>query len=315
MNHDWLRDPRRSILEKRATLFALIRGFMQERDVLEVDTPTLSATATPDPNLQSLSTQITLPDATRQTMYLHTSPEFAMKRLLANGAGSIYQINHVYRDQELGQQHQPEFSMLEWYRIGFNTADLMDEIQQLLTLLELPHADTMSYQDLFLAYSEINPHTCETEALKTLAGQHGLVNTEIERSDLLDYLFDCFTQQMCQEKPAFFIHDFPVCQASLAKIKEVQIPLADRFELFIKGLEIANGFHELNDSEQQRQRFIDENQRRRQRGLPEVALDEQFLDCLDKLPDCSGVALGLDRLLMCITGADDINDVVNFPVN
>ncbi|MDX1519755.1 MAG: EF-P lysine aminoacylase EpmA [Gammaproteobacteria bacterium] len=309
---DWRAEQHQSLLEIRADLYRRIREFMHARNILEVETPYLSSASIPDPNIHSLTTRVAAPGGDNIEMYLHTSPEFAMKRLLASGAGSVFQIARVFRNEESGSLHQPEFSMLEWYRPGLDYKALMNEVAELITCAGLANVASISYGDLYLKETGLNPHTCATRELQELAAGLGLIDNGRDRSELLDFIYNYITQAGHQKLNSF-VYDYPVCQAALANIRQEEVPVAERFELFINGMEIANGFQELTDSDEQRQRFLHENSVRKSRGLPEVNLDEEFLAVLDSVPQCSGVALGLDRLLMCMTGSDNINDVIMFP--
>ncbi len=304
-----------NMLSERAQLYRCIREFMHARNILEVETPYLSTSATTDPNLHSLQTTLQLPDGQSRNLFLHTSPELTMKRILAADHTSIYQIAKVFRDQEIGSLHQPEFSMLEWYRVGYDTNRLMDEINDLLSVLHLPVADKISYQDFFLSHFNVNPHQCDVSTLEQLASRHGFVSQQPDRSLLLDFLISHVIKEKGSLPRSFFIYDYPVCQSALAKIKIGDVDVADRFELFINGIEIANGFNELNNSAEQRLRFQNENAWRKDNGLPVVNIDHAFLDSLNEMPDCAGVAVGLDRLLVCLTGQECLSDVLRFPVS
>lgn len=315
MKNDWQPVACHKVLEQRADLYSHIREFMREKNVLEVDTPCLSLAGTPDPNLHSLTTIVSLPGVRKQSMYLQTSPEFAMKRLLANGSGPVYQIARVFRDEEAGKLHNPEFSMLEWYQPGMHYRQLMDEVQELLLWVGFKRAEFLSYTDLFLEATGLNPHTCDNNRLLDLAVRKGLSIGKADRSGILDFLFGIITQEEFAAAGPYFVYDFPECQAALARIRQDEFVIAERFELIINGMEIANGFQELNDSDEQRQRFMRENAVRIANNLAEIALDERLLAALDFLPDCSGVAIGLDRLLMCMTRKQLIEDVLAFPIN
>jgi lysyl-tRNA synthetase class 2 len=312
MGDAWSLPDIRTPLGARADLYQRLREFMRVRDILEVETPTLCATATPDPNLHSLDTTLTLPDGRQRTLYLHTSPEYAMKRLLADGSGAIYQICKVFRDEEAGRVHNPEFSMLEWYRPHFDSRHMMDEIGELLEWLGFRSPQRVTYEAIFRAVTGLNPHTCATAELQLEASKAGFASEQAERSELLDFLFDHIRGDYMQDDSPYMVHDFPACQAALARLRHDNWPVAERFELFINDLEIANGFYELNDSAEQRWRFLEENRIRKQNGRPQQVLDEAFLAALDALPECAGVAMGLDRLLMCMTGATCIEDVLPF---
>ena len=289
---------------------------MDEHAIMEVDTPILSIYGNPDPNIDSLITEVHPPDCQdSQLCYLHTSPEFPMKRLLCADSGPIYQICHVFRDTEIGTRHQPEFTMLEWYRPGYDHHRLMDEVEELLLTLGLGQTERRSYGEVFREYYDLNPHRASTGELAHLAKQEGLQSDNLEQAQLLDYLFSHRLAPRLGNKTPIFIYDFPVCQAALAKITSGTEPVAQRFELFINCIEIANGYNELNDYNEQKSRFEQENRNRQKLGKTAVEPDKSLLEAMvHGLPDCAGVAVGVDRLLMVMTGIDNIYDVMGFPV-
>lgn len=308
-------------LRMRAHVLAAIRRFFERRDVLEVDTPVLSAAAATDPVLASLVTRYTGPGpACGRTLYLHTSPELAMKRLLAAGCGAIYQICKVFRDGERGRRHNPEFTLLEWYRPGFDHHRLMDEVEALLTAVlgRAVSPARWTYRELFAAVAGIDPFTADGVALAGCVRRHGLTPpTDVsanERDILLDMLLTHVIEPQ-MGRGALFVYDYPVSQAALARVRSGSPPVAERFELYVDGVELANGFHELADAAEQRRRLLRDLEQRRDRGLSEPPLDERFLAALEQgLPQCAGVALGVDRLVMCAAGATDIDEVIAFPV-
>ena len=314
MTNRWQPNASFETMRQRAALLRTVRRFMDDKNIMEVETPILSHSGNTDPNLMSFMALSYHPGTTDLApLFLNTSPEFAMKRLLAAGSGSIYQISRVFRDGEAGKHHEPEFTMLEWYRVGYDHHRLMDEIIDLLTLFGYEVTECKSYADVFESCTGLNPHLADTQALHNKAIYYGLKGTQIDRRCLLDFLFShSVTPTLTGERPVF-IYDFPVCQAALARIRNDTPPVAERFELFIDGLEIANGFHELCNPVEQRARFEDENKTRKQAGLKEVPIDINLLSALEKgLPDCAGVALGLDRLLMKITNKEAISRVMTF---
>ena len=290
--------------------------------MLEVDTPACSAFAVTDSALCSLTTRYTGPGAASgRKLYLHTSPEFPMKRLLAADSGPIYQICKVFRDGEAGRIHNPEFTLLEWYRPGFNHHQLMDEVERLIQAV-LPSPGPVlrvSYAELFQSHLGIDPHNSSADQLRLCAlGQQipGADSLALSTADAwLDLLLThCIEPRL--EQGLCFVYDYPATQASLAKIRQGDPAVAERFELYLDGLEIANGFHELSDAAEQRSRFEQELLRCQDEGCPQVPMDEYLLQALDAgLPDCSGVALGIDRLLMRIMGVDNINEVLTFPLD
>lgn len=308
-------------IKLRATVLAKIRTFFAERGVTEVETPLLCQATVTDPHIQSFTTQYQQPGvATTQTFYLQTSPEFAMKRLLAAGSGAIYQICKAFRnDGEFGPQHNPEFTMLEWYRPGFTQYDLMDETDSLLqTILTTPAAERISYADLFLRHTDINPHTISLAQLKTqtknlLAGKVVNLNSDDPNDWLYLLLTHCIEPQLGRDRPAI-VYDFPVTQAALARIRHENPPVAERFEVYINGIELANGYHELADANEQQQRLHKDLQRRKQLGYVEPPVDQHLLAALQQgMPDCAGIALGVDRLLMLAAQANSLAEIITFP--
>jgi lysyl-tRNA synthetase class 2 len=307
-------------LKARATVLKTIRDFFYARDVMEVETPSLSQASVTDIHLASFSTQFVGPGfAKGLPLYLQTSPEFAMKRLLAAGSGAIFQLAKAFRNEEAGRHHNPEFTMLEWYRPGFNAAQLMDEIDALMIeVVGSEKAERISYQQAFITYLQCDPLTASIEDLTQLAKQQGfdhIADQENDKDTLLQLLFCmCIEPQIGQQKPCFVYH-FPASQAALAKLNGDDNRVAERFELYFKGMELANGFDELTEVGEQRQRFVDDNKKRKALGIEEVNVDERFIAALAHgLPQCSGVALGVDRLLMLALNAKRIADVITFDV-
>ncbi|MDE3272753.1 elongation factor P--(R)-beta-lysine ligase [Pseudoalteromonas sp. G4] len=307
-------------LKARASLLKTIRDFFYARNVMEVETPSLSQASVTDIHLASFSTQFVGPGfAKGLPLYLQTSPEFAMKRLLAAGSGAIFQLAKAFRNEEAGRHHNPEFTMLEWYRPGFNAAQLMDEIDDLMiAVVGSEKAERISYQQAFITHLACDPLTASIEELSQLAKQQGfehIAEQENDKDTLLQLLFCmCIEPKIGQKTPCFVYH-FPASQAALAKLNSDDNRVAERFELYFKGMELANGFDELTEADEQRQRFIDDNNKRKVQGLAEVTVDERFLAALSHgLPQCSGVALGVDRLLMLALNAKRISDVIAFDV-
>ncbi len=291
--------------------------------MLEVDTPLLSRFTVTDPHVQGIPAFFKQAGLPEQTLYLQTSPEYAMKRLLAAGSGPIFQICKAFRQGDLGRKHHPEFTMLEWYRTGFDHTDLMNEMDVLLqTILKTAPAERFRYAALFENYVGINPHTASVKVLKHCVRDQGIewVETEdhlseiVERNRWLELLLThCIEPRIGHEKPVF-IYDFPITQSALARIRyDENPPVASRFEVYFKGLELANGFHELTDATEQRRRFEADLLLRAEQNLPPVAIDEAFLAALEVgLPDCAGVALGVDRLVMAALDAKSMDEVVSF---
>jgi len=303
-------------LRVRAETLASLRAFFANRGVLEVETPLLSAATVTDLHLQSLLLRVGGDEGT--TMYLQTSPEFAMKRLLAHGSGPIYQISKAFRDAEVGRRHNPEFTLLEWYRPGWNHHRLMDEIDELLAaVLGTPAGERLTYAQAFERYASVDPHGAPRDELERRVEELGVQGvTELDRDDLLNLLLTHVVEPHLGRARPTYIHDFPASQAALARIRPGDFPLAERFEVFVEGIELANGYHELTDPTEQRRRFEADLAERRRRDLPEAPIDTRLLASLEAgLPACAGVALGVDRLVMLKAGANDIADVIAFPID
>ena len=297
-----------------------IRAFFLAHQVMEVETPILSHAATSEVHLTSWSASA--PGHATAPYYLHTSPELAMKRLLAAGCGDIYQICKVFRADEQGQRHNPEFSLLEWYRLGFDLDALMLEVEALLTSFLQPQLKTpaqfSTYQEIFLEYLQCDPLTSSTEALIASYRRYTDADApaQMAHDDWLDLMLSTLIEPRLPRDRLIFIHHYPATQASLAQLDHHDPRTAKRFEVFYNGLELANGFEELIDADEQRHRMQQENEIRQQKGLPEVELDEHFLAALQAgLPACSGVALGLDRLLMLMTSKKHIDEVLTFSID
>jgi lysyl-tRNA synthetase class 2 len=297
-------------LQQRARIYREIRAFFAERDVLEVETPLLSKTTNPDLQVASM-----LAHNQGQTLYLQTSPEFAMKRLLAAGSGSIYQICRAFREGEKGRRHHPEFTLLEWYRIGFDYQALMDEMEQLID--ELSGGNNvyrrLSYRELLIEYAGIDFLNIELAELRTSCSEliSGTNAGELDFDQCLDLLIGLVISP--QLEGYLFVYDYPISQAALARASSDNPLLAERFELFYNDLELANGFSELTDAGLQRSRFEKDNRLRAAKGLPEYPLDGALLAALESgMPECAGVALGIDRLLMVLLGLDTIDQALSF---
>lgn len=300
-------------LEKRAKLFAQIREFFTSRGVLEVDTPLMCQASVTDACIQSIPVY---PHSKDSPYYLQTSPEYAMKRLLAAGSGAIFQICKAFRQEEVGRMHNPEFTILEWYRPGFDHHALMDEMDELLQLiLQVAPSERKSYAEIFEEYLQLEPHTASLDELAACAQKNKLdVRMVITERDVWLQLLmsECIEPHIGKAKP-IFIYDFPASQAALARINAGNPPTASRFEVYMHGTELANGFHELQNAAEQRKRFEKNCDERARENLTKMQIDELFLSALEHgLPDCSGVALGLDRLAMIATGAKSIAEVLSF---
>lgn len=324
---DWRPAAALEVLKLRARLLQGIRAFFAGRGVLEVETPALSRAATPDPALASFATRYTGPRLPQgQTLYLHTSPEFPMKRLLAAGSGSIYQICKVFRDGEAGRRHNPEFTLLEWYRVGFDHHRLMDETGELVMTLLAPSMalqppERLSYREVFQRHAGLDPFIASSDDFRRAARTHGIQTSTktLAQSDpdvWRDLLLTHTVEPKLGQGRLTFIYDYPASQAALARIQPGNPPLAARFELYVNGIELANGFHELADATEQRARFEQQLHAREAAGLSAVPLDERLLAALvHGLPDCAGVALGFDRLVMLASGASTIANVMAFPID
>ena len=311
-----------SALRARATMYAQIREFFAKREVLEVETPILSAAGVTDVYLASIEAKRHVQGQVA-THYLQTSPEFAMKRLLASGSGPIYQICKVFRDDEHGRKHNSEFSMLEWYRPSFNLKDLMFEVTDLLNVVLKQRfgevrPTILSYKHAFMDRLELNPLQATTQELRDAARRVGL-NLDLgeDRLGYIDLLFSHMVEPSLGFDTPVFLTDFPPELASLAKtrVDEDGELVAARFELYIEGLELANAYDELIDADVLRSRFEADNQTRQQLGLTIMPIDEHLLAALPHMPACAGIALGLDRLLMIATQKMRLSDVISFPAD
>ncbi|WP_273977162.1 elongation factor P--(R)-beta-lysine ligase [Vibrio parahaemolyticus] len=306
-------------LRQRATLIAAIRQFFAERQVMEVDTPAMSHATVTDIHLHTFQTEFVGPGyADGSKLFFMTSPEFHMKRLLAAGSGCIYQINKAFRNEENGRYHNPEFTMLEWYRVGFDHHKLMDEMDDLLQLvLKCGAAQRMTYQQAFIDVLDVCPLEGSMTELKAAASKLGLsdiAEPEEDRDTLLQLLFSVGVENKIGQDVPAFVYDFPASQAALAKINPQDHRVADRFEVYFKGIELANGFHELDNPKEQLARFEQDNAKRIEMGLKPQPIDYHLISALEAgLPDCAGVALGIDRLIMLALGCDHIDQVMAFP--
>ena len=316
MTLNWQPSASLAMLKSRARLLQQTRSFFYERHVLEVETPILSTTGSTEIHLD----QFTVNDPVdRSTYYLITSPELAMKRLLAAGSGDIFQLTKVFRAGEKGKNHQPEFSMLEWYRLGFDLNALMEEVEQLFNLLldeRLTLAPTrITYANAFKHYLSIDPFTATQQELTECFADKTKTQPPVldNRQDYLDLLMSHLIEPQFEPGGLTFVTHYPAEQASLARINPKDPRVAERFEVFAGGLELANGFYELTDFDEQRSRILVENSYRIATNKPEITVDKKFLAALEAgLPDCSGVAVGFDRLVMLVTGKQNITEVISF---
>lgn len=316
---EWMPTASIEQLKQRAALLRSIRQFFAERDVLEVDTPAMSHATVTDVHLHTFQTEFVGPGyADGRKLHLMTSPEFHMKRLLAAGSGSIYQMGKAFRNEENGRYHNPEFTMLEWYRVGFDHHDLMDEMDALLQMtLQTGPAERMTYQQAFLDALGVCPLEGSMTELKQAAAKLGLsdiAEPEQDRDTLLQLLFSMGIEAKIGQHVPAFVYDFPASQAALAKINPNDARVADRFEVYFKGIELANGFHELDNPREQLARFEADNVKRIEMGLTPQPIDYHLIAALEAgLPECAGVALGIDRLIMLALGEDHIDKVTAFP--
>lgn len=319
MQTNWQPTASMEQLRQRAALISAIRQFFAERQVMEVDTPAMSHATVTDIHLHTFQTEFVGPGyADGSKLFFMTSPEFHMKRLLAAGSGCIYQINKAFRNEENGRYHNPEFTMLEWYRIGFDHHNLMDEMDDLLQLvLKCGAAERMTYQHAFIDALGVCPLEGSMLALKEAAGKLGLsdiAEPEEDRDTLLQLLFSIGVEAKIGQQVPAFVYDFPASQAALAKINPQDHRVADRFEVYFKGIELANGFHELDNPKEQLSRFEQDNAKRLEMGIKPQPIDYHLIGALEAgLPDCAGVALGIDRLIMLALGCDHIDQVTAFP--
>ncbi len=311
---DWSR------LRLRARVLRQMRSFFEARGVLEVETPLLAGATVTDPHLASLETR--LGGLGGRKLFLQTSPEFAMKRLLAAGSGPIFQICKAFRDGEVGRLHNPEFTMLEWYRPGFELEELMEEVDELLQLvLGGPAARRRTLAQVAEEYGGFDPHTASAEVLRQRASDlelSGLPDLpEDDRTGWRDLLVSHVVEpQLGQGRPDLIV-DYPVDQAALAEVSSGGgSPVARRFEAYIDGIELANGYQELRDDQELRRRFEKDLEERQKRGLPTVPVDENLLAAMEAgLPQCSGVSIGIDRLVLLAAGAEALEEVIAFPVD
>jgi len=340
---DWRPTASRERLRQRAALLRRAREFFLARALLEVDTPLIVNAPVSDLHIHSASVRLTGPPGARLTpaagatrspaaaeplLFLHTSPEYAMKRLLAAGSGDIYQICHVVRGGERGRLHNPEFTLIEWYRIGFSLEALMDEVEALVRALlgaaAPPASERLSYRAAFERELGFDPLTEPTSALAAAAAPLNLSSAAAtdtgdvvaapDRDHWLELLMGALVGPRLGRNTLTFVHRYPASQAALARLDAADPRVALRFELYCQGIELANGFHELAAAAEQRARFACDNDERARRGLPLVSPDERLLAALAAgLPDCAGVALGFDRTLMIATGATHIEEVLPFP--
>lgn len=315
MMTDWRPAASLENLKLRAELLRKLRTFFDARGLLEVETPVLSRAGSTDRHLGSFRI-----DDAQGSRYLHTSPEFPMKRLLAAGSGDIWQVCKVFRADEVGRFHNPEFTLIEWYRLGFDQHRLMREVAELVATLVPSVAgepEYLTYREAFQRYAGIDPFQLDAQLCRSAlqnAGREPPAVTELDDDDWLDLVAGELVYPALGQHGIAFVYDYPANQAALARIRPDEPPVAERFEAFVRGVELANGFHELADPDEQRRRFEGDLERRRDDGLPMVPMDEHLLQALGQgFPDCAGVALGFDRLAMLATDAVSVENVIAFP--
>jgi lysyl-tRNA synthetase class 2 len=308
----WRPGASRFAVETRADLLAAIRAWFSQRNVLEVETPVLSRCGNTDPNIRSISTEST------SKRYLRTSPEYAMKRLLAAGLGDIYELGRVFRSGESGRFHNPEFTLLEWYRCGWAYLDLAAEVGDLIRFCGKGQFDDwpvqhVTYRDAFLEHTGLDPAFCDESDLSIAASERGIQAGPMEQQEWLDLLLSQVVEPNLPGETITIIHDFLPEQAALARIRPGDPPVAERFEVYLGQMELANGYQELTDGDEQQERFEKELARRKARGEEVAPLDMGLIQALGHgLPECSGVALGVDRLLMSVLKLEHMDAVLAF---
>jgi lysyl-tRNA synthetase class 2 len=324
---EWKPTATREMLQHRAAVLTHARHFFLDRGVVEVDTPMVVNAPVTDVHIHSAKVEFA--DNPRP-FFLHTSPEYAMKRLLAAGSGDIFQICHVVRGLERGRIHNAEFTLIEWYRIGYTLDRLMHEVETLVRTLLGDVAfsltsEQLSYEEAFLRELELDPFTASMDELANAASRVGFTGGSqpgaqpgpgAQRDELLELLMGTVIGPKLGHSSLTFIYNYPASQAALARVNPLDPRTALRFELYCKGVELANGFQELASADEQRERFERDNDERLRLGLPTYPLDERLLAALESgMPECAGVALGFDRTMMLAAEVDHINGVLPFPTD
>lgn len=325
MTDDFLPSAKIDVLRQRAGVLRQIRQFFDERNFFEVETPLLSHDVVVDRYLYPVG--ISKKDVTGssedscQTLWLQTSPEFGMKRIIAAGAPAIYQICKSFRQSETGAMHNPEFTMLEWYRIGDDMQTGMDLLADLVqTVLERPRTERMSYRDVFRKFAQVDVVNCPVSELMSAANKAGLSIQmrcdEGSRDGWLNLIMSRLIEPQLGNGAPMMIYDWPASQSALAIVRDGQPPVAERFELYVDGIELANGYHELLDADELSKRNSIINQQRVKDGRPLLPEESRLLEAMRfGLPGCAGVALGVDRLMMLATRSTAIGDVIAFPID
>ncbi|MBK8816818.1 MAG: EF-P lysine aminoacylase GenX [Methylococcaceae bacterium] len=324
MSVDWQPGCSLQMLHLRAKMLQNIRKFFAERSVLEVETPLLGSAIGTDPQLDFFTTTFQW-SPMQQKLFLQTSPEFAMKRLLASGSGSIYQICKAFRNGESGRFHNPEFTMLEWYRVGYSLPELMSEIDELMMQLfdgikSFQPAEKITYQAVFKSYTNLDPIAFSYEDYAAYARNHGISEAITicgqDQSAWLDFIFSHHIQPHLGWDSICLIYGYPACFSSLARVNAENSAITDRVELFIQGVELGNGYYELGDFKEQSSRFDREIAARKASERPDIVKDNKLLAALEAgLPDCSGIAIGLDRVLMLLSESASIDEVLSFSIS
>ena len=327
MDKDFLPSANIEMLRKRAMIVRQLRKFFDDRNFFEVETPLLSHDIVVDRYIHPISiskNEVTgaSPDSSGSTqrLWLQTSPEFAMKRIVAAGAQAIYQITKSFRQAEQGKRHNPEFTMLEWYRVGDDLIRGMELLAELVeTILEKPKSELMTYQEAFIKYACVDPFKSSTEEMQAVLSTHGTTIQEPEtlgRDGWLNLLLSEIVEPFLGKESPTIIYDWPASQSALAIVRDGDPPVAERFEIYVDGIELANGYHELLDPDELVRRNSMNNQGRVKDGAPLLPESSRLLEAMRHgLPQCSGVALGVDRIVMLATGAASIEDVIAFPID
>lgn len=300
----------RDKIKQRSTYLTKVRSFFEERKVLEVDCPNILSYPAIDTHIDSMSVEV----SDTKTGYLHTSPEYFMKKLLSQGSGDIYYLGHVYRKEEIGDLHNPEFTMIEWYRLNFSLKQMIKETIELLSeFLGIKKTQVLSYREAFLKYLQIDPFAISLNDLQSQVKKLGYEISLSDKDSYFDLLLSHEIESRFPKDLFVVLTQYPPSQAALAQIEELDnLSVAQRFEVYYQGVELANGYKELNSSKLQRSRFIAENLKRKDLGKSTYPIDEEFLDSLDNLPDCSGVSIGFDRVIALAQKKKNIHEVSIF---
>lgn len=307
-------------IKERAKFINKIRSFFANKNITEVFTPILAPSTTPDAYIESFTTQYTGYSNNNGKLYLQTSPEFAMKRLLAANIGDIWQLFTSFRNGEAGKKHNPEFTMLEWYRVGIDHFTLMQEVDEFMQyMLGTSPANKTTYKELFKKYININPHSISYNELKSIILDKEILTDfeNLAKDDLLDILFtNLIEPNIAIDKP-LAVYNFCESQAALSKIvSEHGERVAQRFEFYYKGFELANGYNELTDADEQERRFTAENNLRIENSKQPVDIDYKLIEALKSgMPECAGVAIGIDRLFMLALESENIADAISFTID